>query len=66
MDDVPIELYQRAVKMAEATAVPGILPGFDQKVLDPRWTYRMVAVREGPSHVLAFYRRPKRWPWVVI
>ena len=62
MEHVPDELYQRAVKLAESTAVPGVLPSFDLKVLSPRWTYRMVAVTEWPSHVLAFYRKPKWWP----
>jgi hypothetical protein len=66
MDDVPDELYQRAVEMAGTLAVPGIMPSFDQKVLDQRWTYRMVAVYGGSLHLLTFYRRPKRWPWIVV
>ena len=66
MKDVPDELYQRAVRTAQAFARPGVLPKFDQKVLSPEWTYRMVAVHEGPSHVLVFYRRPKRWPWIIV
>lgn len=66
MQDVPSELYNRAVVLAESRSIPGMLPAFDQKVLSPQWTYRMVAVREGPSHTLVFYRRPKRWPWIIV
>ena len=66
MRDVPIELYNRAVGIAESRSIPGILPAFDQKVLSPQWTYRMVAVREEPTHALVFYRRPKRWPWIIV
>ena len=66
MQDVPSELYNRAVGLAESRSIPGRLPAFDQKVLSPQWTYRMVAVQEGPAHALVFYRRPKRWPWIII
>ena len=66
MQDVPSELYNRAVGLAESSSVPGMLPAFDQKVLSPRWTYRMVAVQGGKTHGLFFYRRPKRWSWVIV
>ncbi len=61
MEQVPSELYQRAVYATKSLAIPGRLPQFDQKVLGTDQTYRMVAVTEWPSHVLAFYRRPKYW-----
>ena len=63
MEQVPDELYQRAVNAAKGLATRGRLPHFDTKVLGPDWTYRMVAILEGQTHVLAFYRRPKYWPW---
>lgn len=66
MRDVPTELYNRAVGIAASRSIPGMLPAFDQKVLSPQWTYRMVAVRDGQTHGLFFYRRPKRWPWIIV
>ena len=61
MEQVPPELYQRALNITKTQAVPGRLPEFDEKVFGSRYTYRVVAALEGHSHVLAFYRRPKYW-----
>ena len=61
MEQVPNELYQRALYATKSMANPGRLPQFDQKVLGTDETYRIVAVTEWPPLVLAFYRRPKYW-----
>ena len=61
MEQVPDELYQRALNIVKSQAIPGRLPKFDQKVFGTRYTYRIVANLEWPSHILVFYRRPKYW-----
>ena len=61
MEQVPDELYQRALNIVKSQAIPGSLPKFDQKVFGTRYTYRIVATLEWPSHMLVFYRRPKNW-----
>ena len=63
MNEVQDALYKRAVNIAKARAILGRFPVFDTKVLDGSWTYRIAAAMEPPSHVLAFYRRPKWWRW---
>ena len=61
MEQVPRELYQRALNIVKSQAIPGRLPEFDQKIFGTRYTYRIVATLEWPSHILVFYRRPKYW-----
>lgn len=61
MEQVPEQLYQRAVNIAKSLSLPGRLPQLDQKVFGPHQTYRIVAATEWPSHVLVFYRRPTFW-----
>ena len=59
MDEVPDDLYRAAEEMGMIYAKIGLVPNFDFTVEDRDDIYRICAVPEFGSHILAFYRRPR-------